>query len=200
LSLRAGIEHYQHVKSVAAAAGRNPDHVKILPGLITVIGGTEEEARARNAESAAAAPVDFPVARLAATLGVDPRALDLDAPLPTEVLAGPPDPTHFTASLGFRESVVRLAEEENLTARELMGRLAGGGGHRKIVGSPEQVADTIELWFRSGAADGFNLMPDRFPDGLEAFTEHVVPLLRKRGLFRHEYESRTLRERLAIPV
>jgi hypothetical protein len=136
---------------------------------------------ARHAESTAAAPPDFPVARLAATLGVHPQALDLDAPLPSEVLAGPPDPAHFTASLGFRESVVRLAEEERLTARELMAQLAGGGGHRKIVGSPEQVADTIEHWFRSGAADGFNLMPDRFPDGLEAFTDHVVPPLRKRG-------------------
>jgi alkanesulfonate monooxygenase SsuD/methylene tetrahydromethanopterin reductase-like flavin-dependent oxidoreductase (luciferase family) len=200
LSLQAGIEHYSHVKSVAAEAGRDPANVKILPGLITVIGSTEEEANRRHAESAAAAPSDFPVERLASTLGVAAASIDLDAPLPSHVLAAPPDPTHFKASLGFRESVVRLAAEERLTARELMEQLAGGGGHRKIVGTPEQVADTIEHWFRSGAADGFNLMPDRFPDGLEAFTEHVVPLLRRRGLFRHEYEDRTLRGRLGIPV
>lgn len=200
LSLRAGIEHHDHVKSIAAQAGRNPDHVKILPGLITFIGSTEEEAQRRYAESAAAAPSDFPLARLASTLGVDPASLDLDAPLPAAVLEAPPDPAHFRASLGFRESVVRLAADESPTVRELIAQLAGGGGHRKIVGSPEQVADTIEHWFRSGAADGFNLMPDRFPDGLETFTDHVVPLLRQRGLFRYEYEDPTLRGRLGLPL
>ncbi|MGU3502124.1 NtaA/DmoA family FMN-dependent monooxygenase [Mycobacterium sp. C31M] len=200
LSLRAGIEHHDHVKAIAAQAGRNPDHVKILPGLITFIGSTEAEARRRYEDSAASAPTDFPLARLATTLGVDPATLDLDAPLSAEVLAAPPDPAHFRASLGFRESVVRLAADEALTVRELIAQLAGGGGHRKIVGTPEQVADTIEHWFRSGAADGFNLMPDRFPDGLEAFTDHVVPVLRRRGLFRHEYEDPTLRGRLGIPA
>ena len=96
--------------------------------------------------------------------------------------------------------MVRLAQDEHFTVRDLLAQLAGSGGHRKIVGTPEQVAATIEHWFRSGAADGFNVMPDRFPEGLEAFTDHVVPLLRARGLFRHEYESRTLRGRLGIPV
>lgn len=200
LTLAAGIDHYNEVKSVAVREGRNPDHVRILPGLITVIGSTEAEAHSRYEESTAAAPDDFPLARLAGTLGIDPTAIDLDAPLPQHVLETPPDPAHFTASLGFRESVVRLAEEGHYTARELIGRLAGGAGHRRIVGTPEQVADTIEQWFRAGAADGFNLMPDRFPDGLEAFADHVVPLLRRRGLFRHEYEDRTLRGRLGIPI
>jgi alkanesulfonate monooxygenase SsuD/methylene tetrahydromethanopterin reductase-like flavin-dependent oxidoreductase (luciferase family) len=200
LSLQAGIDHYNHVKSVAAEAGRDTAHIKILPGLITVIGSTEEEAHRRHAESTAAAPADFPVERLASTLGVDPATIDLDAPLPAYLLDGPPDPTHFGASLGFRESVVRLAAEERLTARELIDALAGGGGHRKIVGTPEEVADTIEHWYRSGAADGFNLMPDRFPDGLEVFVDQVIPLLRRRGLFRHEYEDPTLRGRLGIPV
>jgi alkanesulfonate monooxygenase SsuD/methylene tetrahydromethanopterin reductase-like flavin-dependent oxidoreductase (luciferase family) len=200
LSLRAGIEHYDHVKAVAAAAGRDPAHVKILPGLITTIGSTEQEARQRHEETQASAPDGFPLNRLASSLGVAPDELDLDAPLPKKVLDGPADPTHFKASLGFRESVVRLAQDEKLTVRDLLTQLAGGGGHRKVVGTPEQVAGTIEHWFRAGAADGFNLMPDRFPDGLEAFTDHVVPLLRERGLFRHEYEDRTLRGRLNIPI
>jgi alkanesulfonate monooxygenase SsuD/methylene tetrahydromethanopterin reductase-like flavin-dependent oxidoreductase (luciferase family) len=200
LSLQAGIDHYNHVKSVAAEAGRDSAQIKILPGLITVIGSTEEEAHRRHAQSTAAAPADFPVERLASTLGVDAASIDLDAPLPAHLLDGPPDPTHFGASLGFRESVVRLAAEERLTARELIDALAGGGGHRKIVGTPEQVADTIEQWHRAGAADGFNLMPDRFPDGLEIFVDQVVPLLRRRGLFRQEYEDHTLRGRLGLPV
>lgn len=200
LSLSAGIAHHDHVKSVARAAGRDPAHVKILPGLITTIGSTQAEARRRHEETQTSAPDGFPLARLAASLGVAADDLVLDEPLPRSVLDGPPDPRRFTASLGFRESVVRLAADENLTVRELLANLAGGGGHRKVVGTPEQVADTIEHWFRSGAADGFNLMPDRFPDGLEVFVDHVVPILRRRGLFRHEYEASTLRERLAIPL
>lgn len=200
LSLRAGVEHYDYVKVVAAAAGRDPDRVKILPGLITTIGSTEEEARRRHAQTQETAPEGFPLTRLAGVLGVSPEQLDLDAPLPPEILADPPDPARFGASLGFRESVVRLAAEEGLVVRDLMTQLAGGAGHRKVVGTPEQVADTIEHWFRAGAADGFNLMPDRFPDGLEVFTDQVVPLLRERGLFRHDYEERTLRGRLGIPA
>ncbi|MDF0586057.1 LLM class flavin-dependent oxidoreductase [Tsukamurella sp. 8F] len=198
LSLRAGVEHYEHVKAVAAAAGRDPAHVKILPGLITTIGSTEDEAQRRHAETETTAPDGFPLSRLETLLGVPPGELDVDRPVPGRILAAPADPARFGASLGFRESVVRLAEEERPTVRALLGRLAGAGGHRKITGTPEQVADTIEQWFRAGAADGFNLMPDRFPDGLEDFVDHVVPILRARGLFRHEYSERTLRGRLGI--
>ena len=70
-----------------------------------------------------------------------------------------------------------------------------GAGHRVVVGSPQDVADTIERWFLAGAADGFNLMPDVFPDGLEIFVDEVVPILRSRGLFRTHYAESTLRER-----
>ncbi len=200
LSLRAGIDHYDSVKSLARAAGRDPDHVKILPGLITVIGSTEEEARRRDEEQTAATPPDFPFSRFADLLGVDPAAIDPDSPLPQEYLELPQDTAQVKASLGFLESVIRLAKEEHPTVRELISYVSAGGGHRRIVGTPEQVADTIEEWFRAGAADGFNLMPDRFPDGLEIFVDEVVPLLRQRGLFRHEYEDSTLRGRFGIPA
>ena len=83
--------------------------------------------------------------------------------------------------------------------RALIRELAGGGGHRVIVGTPEQVADDIEHWFRQGAADGFNLMPDVLPDGLSSFVEGVVPILQRRGIFRTEYTGRTLRDHLALP-
>ena len=200
LSLQAGIAHSQHVKSVATRSGRNPEHVRILPGLITVIGSTEAQARARDEESASQTPSGHAAARFSATLGIDLNSIDLDAPLPKSVIDGPVDPSLFTGSLGFRESVIRLAADEQLTVRRLLGRLGGGFGHRKIVGSPEQVADTIGHWWNSGAADGFNLMPDRFPDGLEIFVDEVVPILRRRGLFRHEYEAPTLRGRFGIPL
>jgi hypothetical protein len=91
-----------------------------------------------------------------------------------------------------------LAARHGYTVRELIRALAGGGGHRVIVGTPEQIADDIEHWFRAGAADGFNLMPDVLPGGLEDFVDGVVPLLRQRGIFRHAYEGRTLREHLGL--
>ncbi|MCQ9319756.1 hypothetical protein NQ027_14535, partial [Staphylococcus aureus] len=67
-----------------------------------------------------------------------------------------------------------------------------------VVGTPEQVADDIEAWFRAGAADGFNLMPDVLPDGLETFVEAVVPILQRRGLFRRDYSGVTLRDHLGL--
>ncbi|MGC4933819.1 LLM class flavin-dependent oxidoreductase [Gordonia sp. DT30] len=200
MSLGAGIEHYRHVKSVAAAAGRNRSHIRVLPGLITVLGSTEEQARRRHRESTALSPDGFSLRRLAGTLGVDPDELNHDAPLPVSVVDGPPDPARFRGSLGFREAVVRLAVDERLTVGQLLDVLAGGFGHRRVVGTPEQVADTIEHWFLAGAADGFNLMPDKFPDGLEDFVDQVIPILQERGLFRREYEAPTLRGRWGIPL
>jgi alkanesulfonate monooxygenase SsuD/methylene tetrahydromethanopterin reductase-like flavin-dependent oxidoreductase (luciferase family) len=83
--------------------------------------------------------------------------------------------------------------------RQLIARLAGGRGHRTFTGTPEQVADAIEDWFANGAADGFNIMPAVLPSGLELFVEHVVPILRSRGLFRREYAGRTLRDHYGLP-
>jgi hypothetical protein len=81
----------------------------------------------------------------------------------------------------------------------LIRALAGGGGHRVVVGTPEQIADDIEHWFKGGAADGFKLMPDVLPGGLQDFTDGVVPLLQQRGIFRTDYEGRTLRDHFALP-
>ncbi|NLE78475.1 MAG: nitrilotriacetate monooxygenase, partial [Rhodococcus sp.] len=175
-----------------------PDQVKILPGLITVIGSTEREAVERHEALRAQVPADFGAERLSATLGVDLATVDWDAPIPEEILAAPADPDSYKGSLGFRESVIGLAREGNLSIRRLLRQLNGSGGHRAVIGTPEQVADTIEEWFRAGAADGFNLMPDAFPSGLETFVDHVVPILRARGLFRHEYTEKTLRARFGV--
>ena len=79
------------------------------------------------------------------------------------------------------------------------GRLAGARGHLAIAGTPEQVADTIEDWFRTGAADGFNVMPPVITQQLELFASEVVPILRKRGLFRSDYQSSTLRGHFGLP-
>ncbi|HVT70056.1 MAG TPA: NtaA/DmoA family FMN-dependent monooxygenase [Trebonia sp.] len=194
LTLDAGLEHYEQVKREAERYGRDRSQVAILPGLITVIGSTHAEAEARLARSRELLPRDYETGRLGARLGYDLSGLGLDDPVPAEAVRELENPQAFGGSLGFRESLVRALRERPYTLREALDAF-GSGGHRRIVGSPEEVADTIEHWFRAGAADGFNLMPDVFPSGLEDFVDQVVPLLRARGLFRREYGETTLRER-----
>ncbi|WP_104182971.1 NtaA/DmoA family FMN-dependent monooxygenase [Mycobacterium avium] len=195
LDLDAAIEHYRYVKDAAVAHGRGRDAVRILPGLVTTIGGSRAEAQRRYEEQNALLPAGHDVERLSQTLGADLSGLPLDEPIPARLLGRVPDPSKFVGSLGFRESVVRLVVSGGLTLRQTL-RAFSGSGHRVIVGSPVDVADTIEQWFGAGAADGFNLMPDVFPDGLEVFVDEVVPILRSRGLFRASYAEATLRERL----
>lgn len=198
LTLDAGIEHYELVKQEALAHGRARSDVAILPGLITVVGSTHAEAQDRLQQTRDLLPRDHETQRLSGMLGHDLSGIDLDDPFPDDALADLSNPQAFAASLGFRESLVRALRGRGYTLREVLDEF-GNGGHRRIVGSPEEIADTIEEWFRAGAADGFNLMPDAFPSGLTDFVDHVVPELRRRGLFRHEYAERTLRERWGIP-
>ena len=119
----------------------------------------------------------------------------LDRPLPEEVYARPP----VQGAQSRYQLIVDLAGRDNLTVRQLIGRLGGGRGHRTFAGTPEQVADTMQEWFDAGAADGFNVMPPVLPSGLEAFADHVVPILRDRGLFRARYAGQTLREHYGLP-
>jgi len=121
-------------------------------------------------------------------------ALDLDAHLPADL----PVEDNVEGAKSRYTLIVELARRERLTVRQLIGRLGGGRGHRTFAGTPEQVADAIEDWFIQGAADGFNIMPAVLPSGLELFVEHVVPILRKRDLFRTEYAGRTLREHYGL--
>ncbi|XQU68629.1 Nitrilotriacetate monooxygenase [Cupriavidus sp. H18C1] len=164
----------------------------MLPGLTTIIGATEAQARQRRDALVDLIPWDYSLNRLAGTLGIDAGRLELDAPLPDD-LAVPANGNHT-----FFRATLAAAQGRNLTVRELIRELAGGGGHRVIVGTPEQIADDIEHWFRDGAADGFNLMPDALPDGLQDFVDGVVPILQRRGIFRTEYTGATLRDHLQL--
>ena len=161
--------------------GRAGDSIVILPGLATVIGSTEAEAKRRQDELWELVPIEYSLARLAGTLQIDPALLELDKPLPD------PLPLPANANHTMFQGTVNIARRGNLTVRQLLRALGGGVGHRIIVGTPEQIADDIEAWFKAGAADGFNLMPDVLPSGLEIFVDNVVPILQKRGLFRHDY-------------
>ena len=191
-------EFYADLKSRARAAGRDPDTIKILPGIVPVIGSTEAEAADRERELDEAIVARYAHQQLAETLRLPIEDLSLDAELPSELL-----PEEAIQGAKSRYTlIVELARRERLTVRQLIGRLGGGRGHRTFTGTPEQVADTIEEWFGAGAADGFNIMPAVLPSGLETFVDHVVPILRARGLFRTEYTASTLRGHygLARPV
>ncbi|GIF26610.1 FMN-dependent oxidoreductase (nitrilotriacetate monooxygenase family) [Actinoplanes tereljensis] len=190
----AAREFYTDMRARAAGFGRDPDHLVILPGLWPIVGSTEAEARSRKAEFDALFDFDRELPRLADQLGLDPAFLKLDEELPYDKLS---DVTEIRGSRGFFEATVKLSRERGYTVRELL--LSNGGAHRQIVGAPAQIADSIEHWFRTRAADGFNLNFDLFPSGLELFVDHVVPLLRRRGIFRREYTGRTLRDHLGLP-
>ena len=189
---------YSDLKSRTAGAGRDPEHIKVLPGIVPVLGSTEAEARAGEQVLEDHIVPEHGRARLENLLHLEPGTLDLDRRLPEDL---PPE-TAIEGAKSRYTLVVELARRERLTVRRLIGRLGGGRGHLTFAGTPEQVADQIETWFTQGAADGFNIMPAVLPSGLEAFVEHVVPILRRRGLLRTEYDGRprqTLRERYGLP-
>ncbi|POR46897.1 FMN-dependent oxidoreductase (nitrilotriacetate monooxygenase family) [Paraburkholderia eburnea] len=177
----------------AAAYGRLRG-VQVLAGLTTIIGATEAQALRRRDELVDQIPWRYSLARLAGILGISPDRLDLDARLPENLAL----PNGGNGNHTFFHATLAEARRGGHTVRELIRTLAGGGGHRVIVGTPEQIADDIEHWFKGEAADGFNLMPDALPDGLEAFVNGVVPILQRRGLFRTEYEGNTLRSHLGL--
>lgn len=196
-SIDEGREFYAKIKQAAREAGRNPDEVKVLPGIVTVIGHTQEEADAKLDELDSLMVLDHALLQLAGDVGLPVEELDLDKPLPENVR---PVEEHKGGRARY-ELTLNLARSENLTVRELLTKLGSGRGHQVMAGTPERIADTITEWFETGASDGFNVMPATLPDGLRDFVDHVVPILQDRGLFRREYTGRTLREHygLAIP-
>ena len=181
---------YADVKSRAAAVGRNPDHIKILPGALVVVGDTVEAAKEKRARLDSLVHYESAIGSLSIALGVDARAFDPDGPLP-EI----PETEH---SKSGRERAIAIARRENLTVRQLAQRLGGYGG-AAIVGTAQTIADEMQEWLESRACDGFNVMFPFVPAGLDEFVDQVVPDLQRRGIFRTEYEGTTLREHLGLP-
>ncbi|GAB3881843.1 LLM class flavin-dependent oxidoreductase [Terrabacter terrigena] len=186
---------YADLKARTGALGRDPEGVKILPGIVPVIGATEAEALRLEAELDELIRPEYAVAQLARTLRLRPQDLPLDRELPADL----PAEDEIEGAKSRYTLIVELARRERLTVRQLIGRLGGGRGHRTFAGTPEQVADALDEWFVGGAADGFNIMPAVLPSGLEAFVDRVVPILVRRGLFRAEYTGSTLREHYGLP-
>jgi FMN-dependent oxidoreductase (nitrilotriacetate monooxygenase family) len=187
-------EFYADLKQRAAALGRDPDRVIVLPGIVPIIGSTEAEAHALAQELDDLRVPEYGLGGLAKVLEVDPADLPLDEELAPEIV----NRERREGFVSRADLIIELATRERLTVREVLSRLGGGRGHHVFVGTPEQVVDELVTWFTQGAADGFNVMGAALPSGLEAFIEHVLPLLRARGLFREEYEGTTLREHYGL--
>ncbi|MFE2235862.1 LLM class flavin-dependent oxidoreductase [Streptomyces sp. NPDC059442] len=186
---------YGDLKKRAVAHGRDPQGIKILPGIVPVIGDSEAEAEELDRELDRLISPEFAKRQLARLFRIDPDALDLDGPLPDDL----PSEDEIEGAKSRYTLIVELARREKLTVRQLIGRLGGGRGHRTFTGTPVQVADAIEEWFDGDAADGFNIMPPVLPTGLEAFVDKVVPILQERGRFRTEYTGGTLRDHYGLP-
>jgi FMN-dependent oxidoreductase (nitrilotriacetate monooxygenase family) len=184
-------DFYTELKALAADEGRAAEAVLILPGLSPVIGSTEAEAQRLARELNDLSDPEVGRKRLSGRFGGhDFSHLRLDEPLSPEDF---PSPDRVEAARSRTEVIIGLVRRERPTLRQLLGYLAGARGHFVTAGTPEQIADLIEDWFRDGAADGFNLMPPVLPAMLEVFIAEVVPVLQKRALFRTAYAGATLR-------
>jgi FMN-dependent oxidoreductase (nitrilotriacetate monooxygenase family) len=183
---------YRSMKDQVARHGRNPDHVKILPGVFVVAATTQWEAEDKYAALQALIDPIVGLGLLTSQLGdIDLSGFPLDEPLPQL------PPTEGSTSR--QRSIFEKSRREGLTVRQLYLAIAGARGHRFVLGTPNSVADQLEEWFLSEGCDGFNYMPPSLPDGLTDFVELVIPELQRRGLYRTEYEGRTLRENLGLP-
>ncbi|MBR3194018.1 LLM class flavin-dependent oxidoreductase [Bosea sp. (in: a-proteobacteria)] len=194
-TLQSAQEFYSDIKARAAALGRRPEHLRILPGISPFLGSTQAEAKRLEEEIDDLIQPAASLDQLKRLIGVDLSGYDLDGPVPRHIIDinGP-------KGLASRfQLVVDIVDRENPTIRQLIRRLAGARGHRVVVGTPEHVANEIQSWFEQGAADGFNVMPPYLTGGFDSFVAEVVPILRKRGLFRQDYSGATLRDHFGLP-
>lgn len=183
---------YADVKSRLPLHGRDPDDLKIMPGVFPIVGETEAEARAKYELLQSLIHPVVGLSFLSNLLGgVDLSSYPLDGPLPDEL-------PESNVSKSRPRILLDLARREHLTIRQLYLRIAGARGHWVLIGTPTHIADRLEEFFVGKGADGFNIMPPS-PHGLEDFVALVLPELRRRGLFREEYEGATLRENLGLP-
>ncbi len=183
-------DFYRDMKRRVTAAGRSAEHFKILPGALVFVGRTREKAREKKALLDSLVHPESGAPNLSIRLGIDTSGFELDAPLP--------EIPQSNQSQSGRDSLVALARRENLTVRQLA-QLMGGFGGLQMVGTASEIADTMQLWLETDAADGFNVMFSTVPEGLDSFVELVIPELQRRGIFRNEYAGTTLRDHFGLP-
>ena len=183
---------YADIKKRTAAYGRSPDAMKVLPGLMVVVGKTKAEAEAKYQRLQSLIHPDLGVKQLSSYFGQDLSKFPIDGP--------PPEPNYANAEHGRLKVMYELAVREKLSIRQLYQRVIGQRAHRTVCGTATEIADAMELWFNEKACDGFNVLPITLPGTLADFVDYVVPELQRRGLYRKEYEGTTLRENLGLPA
>ncbi len=180
------------MRTRAATYGRGPDHLRIFPGLMPIVGRTESEAREKYEELRELVDDEVGlrgVARLCGGLNI--YDYPPDGPLP------PLPPSNAARA---RQEMIIAMGKRGMTIREI-GRVLGmSQAHRVAYGTPQQLADDMQEWLEADACDGFNLLFAHYPKPLEDFCLLVVPELQRRGIFRTEYEGTTLRANLGVPV
>ena len=182
---------YADVKGRMAALGRDPEHLKIMPGAFVVVGSSLAEAEDRKARLDALVHPDSGISSLSVMLGCDASAFELDGPLP--------DIPESNASRSGRDKLVSMARERHMSVRQLAQWVGGAFGILEMIGTPAMIADQMQAWLEQRACDGFNVMFPYLPAGLDDFVSEVVPELQRRGIFRQRYEAHTLREHLGLP-
>ncbi|HWT50616.1 MAG TPA: LLM class flavin-dependent oxidoreductase [Caulobacter sp.] len=183
--------YYRDIKARAAALGRDPDQLHVLPAARPVVGRTPEDAEAKYQELIQLVSIDNALSMLARPFNeYDFSQHDLDQAFPLEA-------AEFGANSNQSavNKIVETVKAEGLSLRQAALRFATPRGH--FVGAPEQVADSLQRWFEDRAADGFVLF-ESLPGQLEAFTDLVVPILQARGIFRTDYEGTTFRDSLGL--
>jgi len=181
---------YADLKGRMAKYGRRPGEIAVLPGVMPIIGATQEEARAKLATLQGWLTPTNAATLVASRIGYDVSGHPLDGPVP------PPPP--FQGSRTFSSVLYETARRENMTLRDLYNLTAAARGHWVLCGTPESIADSLEEWFVERAADGFNILPPYFPDAFSDFVDLVVPILQRRGLYRVDYQGQTLRDHLGL--
>jgi FMN-dependent oxidoreductase (nitrilotriacetate monooxygenase family) len=189
--LESAKKAYADLKGRMAKYGRAPEQLAVLPGVMPIVGHTEAEAKAQLDRLQSFLTPSNALVLVSGRIGYDVTGCDLDAPVP----APPPSEGGQT----FHKVLFEYARRRNMTLRDLYNLTAAARGHWVICGTPKQIADTLEEWFVSGAADGYNILPPYFPGGFADFVDLVVPELQRRGLFRRDYEGTTLREHFGLP-
>jgi FMN-dependent oxidoreductase (nitrilotriacetate monooxygenase family) len=189
-------EFYRDVKQLAADKWRrDPAKLLVVPGVYPVLGDTEAAARQRKADLDDQLDLEYLKGSLASVLGVDAGDLDLARPLPYDKI--PLENPGRETGLLRRAKLVTDARQRGVTTRQVLLDYVTGG-HRIVVGTPEQVAGDLIDWIDTDACDGFNFNVDRYTDGLDHLVDWLVPELQARGRFRTEYESTTFRGNLGL--
>lgn len=177
------------IRRRAEGFGRDPDSIKILPGITPFVGATDAAAQEGRERMRDLIPEDLALGYLMQHTGVDLRNYDLDGPMP--------DLPESNAGKSHRAAILNYARRENLSILQTA-RHFGQGNHMPIVGSPTTIADQLDHWKQSGACDGFLIVPPYFPGGIEDFVRQVIPELQRRGSFRTEYTGTHLRDHLGV--